>query len=360
MNIALIFGGRSGEHEVSLRSAASVYENLDKTRHDVTLIGIAKDGTWYCQQEPVIKEGALVLSKRDHQRVYMAPGKGLFLSEKTLKVDIVLPILHGTFGEDGTLQGLLDMLGIPYIGSGVAGSYLGMDKEAAKVLWINAGLPVVPYRVLRTHDTASEGFSLESWARETAKRFGYPLYVKPARAGSSVGVSRAENDAALTEALTEALKYDTKILVEPGINARELECAVIGNTSVKAFPPGEIIPVDTFYDYDAKYRNPKGANLVVTASLPENKKKEITDIAAAAYAAAEGRGFARVDLFMDKNDGRIYLNEINTIPGFTTISMFPKMCEAGGIPFPELIDRLIALGLEEFETRQKLTYSYLP
>jgi D-alanine-D-alanine ligase len=358
MNIALLFGGRSGEHEVSLRSAASVYENLDKTQYDITLIGIAKDGIWYCQQEPVIQNGSFVLSQRDHQRVYMAPGKGFFVSEKTLKVDMVLPILHGTFGEDGTLQGLLEMMGIPYIGAGVAGSYLGMDKEVAKVLWINAGLPVVPYRMLRSHETKIDGFSLDSWVGETAKRFDYPLYIKPSRAGSSVGVSRAETPEQFKAALAEALRYDTKVLVEPGINARELECSVIGNTEVTAFPPGEIIPTHKFYDYEAKYQDPDGARLDITADLPAKKKKEISDIAAAAYLTAECRGFARVDLFMDKNDGRIYINEINTIPGFTSISMFPKMCEAGGIPFSVLLDKLIVLGLEEFRIRQELTYNY--
>jgi D-alanine-D-alanine ligase len=296
------------------------------------------------------------------QKVFVVPGAGLAAEKsggktETLACDVVFPVLHGTFGEDGTVQGLLECAGLPYVGAGVLGSAIGMDKQVTKELWLREGLPVVDSITVRGSDRANQQF-MASLARKVEARFGWPCFVKPASCGSSVGASKVRDFPALEAALDLALLYDEKILVEQFIGAREIECAVLGNESPLAFPPGEIVPTHEFYDYDAKYKDPDGAALRVPAPLNPAQTDAIRALAIKAYRACEISGMARVDFFIDKRTGDILLNELNTIPGFTAISMYPRMCEAGGLPYAELLDRLIALAFQRFEKRSSLSYSY--
>ncbi|HAE21158.1 MAG TPA: D-alanine--D-alanine ligase A [Spirochaetaceae bacterium] len=359
MKIAILYGGKSGEHEVSLASAASVVREL-KSEHKLTLIGISKAGTWILQPDSIAqdaKDGAEALDLRTNgPEVLIAPGEGFRVygshGASKLSVDLVFPVLHGTFGEDGTVQGLLECAALPYVGADVQGSALGMDKDTAKRLWQFHGLTVVPF--LSVEATDDEGL-LELRA-EAEARFGWPMFVKPSRAGSSVGASRIVSAAAWLPALRDALRYDSKVLVEPFVEARELECSVLGNGVPRAFDPGEIVPSHEFYDYDAKYLDPNGAELLIPAPLETALKDELRSTAIKAYQILGLRGMARVDFFMDKKSGKLYLNELNTIPGFTSISMFPKMCEAGGLAYPELLDELIRLALERHYEKSALSY----
>ncbi len=351
-NVCILFGGRSGEHEVSCRSAASVARNLDPEKYGQVLIGIDKQGKWHLQDKPRFRRAAY----GEHLEVVgcgrpvaVVPGAGLTAGCEAIAADVVFPVLHGTFGEDGTVQGLLELAELPYIGSGVLGSSLAMDKEKTKEVWKQNGLPVVEFYTLRDADP----FSIE----DALRHFQPPLFVKPATAGSSVGITKVTSAKQLQTAVQEALRFDRKVLVEPAVEAREIECAVLGNEDAEAFVPGEVIPNHEFYSYEAKYLDPEGADLQLPADIPETLSSEVRRLAVAAFKAVECTGMARVDFFLEKESNRILLNEINTIPGFTNISMYPKMCEASGLRYSQLLDRLIELALSRHDRRQGLRYS---
>jgi D-alanine-D-alanine ligase len=375
--IAILYGGKSGEHEVSLISAASIVRNLDPAKYNLLLIGITKTGVWLLQEPSVLKkamsktsakaaaagEGGMVglPPVKTGRPVYTAPGAGLVAAAASggvepLPCDLVFPVLHGTFGEDGTIQGLLECAGLPYVGAGVLGSAVGMDKQVAKELWIREGLPVVDFIAVRKIDRTNPGF-MASLSRKIEARFGWPCFVKPACCGSSVGASKASDLAALEKALDDALLYDEKVLVEQFISAREIECAVLGNEAPKAFAPGEIVPTHDFYDYEAKYKDPNGAALRIPAPISQQQTETVMALAIRAYKACALAGMARVDFFVDKRTGNVLLNEVNTIPGFTAISMYPRLCGAGGLAYGALLDTLIDLAAKRFERRSALTFS---
>jgi len=350
--ICILYGGRSGEHEVSCRSAASVSRNLDPEKYGQVLIGIDKSGRWHLQQKPRFLSadyGERLEVVTAAEPLSVVPGQGFSTSSGAVEVDVVFPVLHGTFGEDGTVQGLMEMADLPYVGAGVLGSSLAMDKEKTKEVWRQSGLPVVDFVVVRDDSARSTAAVLD--------RLPFPLFVKPVTAGSSVGVSKVHSREELKAAISEALRYDAKVMVEPAVQGREIECAVLGNESPQAFEPGEILPTHEFYSYEAKYIDPEGAQLKLPADLPDTTSREIRELAVAAFRAVECSGMARVDFFLEENSGRILLNEINTIPGFTNISMYPKMCEASGVPYPKLLDRLIELAVQRHQLRKRLRYS---
>ncbi|MDC7232563.1 MAG: D-alanine--D-alanine ligase [Spirochaetales bacterium] len=357
LSIALLYGGRSGEHEVSLRSAASVYKHLDRDKYYIHLIGISKEGIWYLQPHPGEVADVLPLEQESQQVISVVPGKGLSSYKGPIEVDAVLPILHGTFGEDGTLQGLLEIADLPYAGADVGGSYLSMDKDITKIIWQHHGLPVVPFRSVRKAECSADDFSWSTLLTQLKKEFGMPLFVKPSQCGSSVGVSRVDQEEEFERAMTEALRYDNKVLVEPAVNAREIECSVLGNENPRTFPPGELQPSHEFYDYEAKYIDPDGAALIIPADIERETAEKVKSIAGKAYTVLGCSGMARVDFFMDKETEELYLNEINTIPGFTSISMFPLLCDAGGLAYPDLLDRMISLAIERYERKQSLSFS---
>ncbi|MCX7026224.1 MAG: D-alanine--D-alanine ligase [Spirochaetes bacterium] len=364
--IVLLYGGRSGEHEVSLVSAASILSHLDLSAYRPILVGITKKGKWVLQEEvPIPPEtgsmSGLPLAEKG-RKVYVLPGAGFAVespsgSVESLPCDLVFPVLHGTFGEDGTIQGLLECAGIPYVGAGVLGSAIGMDKQVTKELLKGAGIPVVDSILIHAADWANPGF-FPSLARKIEARFGWPCFVKPACSGSSVGTSKVSDSQTLESALFKAFLYDEKVLVEEFVFAREIECAVLGNDKPKAFAPGEVIPSHEFYDYDAKYSDPKGASFKVPAPLLAEQNEAVLACAIKAYKTLCLSGMARVDFFLDKKTGDIAVNEVNTIPGFTSISMYPMLCKDGGLPYPELIDSLIDLAFERFERRSELRFSY--
>jgi D-alanine-D-alanine ligase len=313
MNVAVLCGGRSGEHEISLRSAESIVKGLDPARYEVQRIFITPEGRW--QPHPISPEPG------------GNPG-----------IDVVFPVLHGTFGEDGTVQGLLELAGLPYVGAGVLASAVSMDKEVTKRLLAERGLPVVEYFIVAR-------------GNHNNSNLPFPLFVKPANLGSSVGISKVKNCAELEAALDLAGQYDRKILVERGITGREFECSVLGSEQPLAAVPCEVIPSRDFYDYEDKYLL-DAAKLIVPAPLAPEQTAEIQRLAVAGYQAVECEGMARVDFLMESATGKLYINEINTIPGFTSISMYPKMWEAAGVPFGQLLDRLIELALDRHRTRQ--------
>ncbi len=358
--VAILYGGRTVEHEVSCRSAASVVANLDRERYAPLLIGIDEEGAWHLQEtERYSGSGEtrfLAIEKRPESLVHVVPARGLAADGKALTVDIVFPVLHGSFGEDGTVQGLLELARLPYVGAGVLASALSMDKAAVKTVWRSAGLPIVPFMTLSTQSARSPE-RLAELAEEARGRFGLPLFVKPVSAGSSLGVARVERLEGFAAAVREALRFDTRAIVEPAIAGREIECSVTGNAGVEAYPPGEIVSRGPFYDYEAKYVDPDGARLIVPAELPAAKIEEIKRVAEAAYESAGVEGFARVDFFLEAGSGAVLLNEINTIPGFTNISMFARMCAASGLAYPQLLDKLIGLGLERHRLREAIEYS---
>lgn len=351
--IVVLFGGRTGEHEVSLRSAAAVIRNMDSNRWEPVGIGIDFDGSWYLQPSDGLypEDGSLPLLRDPGKLVSVIPGRGLSARGKGIDCACVLPVLHGTFGEDGTVQGLLEIAGLPYAGSGVLGSALGMDKEMTKLIWMQEGLPVVPFLASGADDAG--GF-----AARVETTFGFPVFVKPVRLGSSVGVSRAESPDELQAALDTAFRFDTRIMAEPEIDGREIECSVVGNRNPRAFGPGEIAPVQGFYSYQAKYVDPHGADLLIPADLPEKVRQDVRNLAVRAYTAIRASGMSRVDFFYEESSNRILLNEINTIPGFTGISMFPMLCEYDGLPFRDLVTELIELGIQRFSERKHLQFKY--
>ncbi|MCX7039791.1 MAG: D-alanine--D-alanine ligase [Spirochaetes bacterium] len=349
MTLCVLYGGKSGEHEVSLRSAASIVKNLDPSTYSVMRVGIDKSGRWHLQQSPPAPD---VLSIDQSTRTLsIVPGGGLAVDGRSLEVDCVFPVLHGTYGEDGTVQGLLDIAGIPYVGAGVLGSSVSLDKETTKRLWRDRGLPIVEFAVVRAQDSERE-------RRGAASGLGYPLFVKPCAAGSSLGASRVADEPLLAPALADALRFDTRALLERFVDAREIECSVIGNSRPRAFLPGEVIPAGShaFYDYEAKYTDPHGAALEAPARISAALQERIMRLAEAAYEAVRCEGMARVDFFLERGTDAVFVNEINTIPGFTSISMFPRMCQASGLPFGKLLDTLVELALERDRERKRLRY----
>jgi D-alanine-D-alanine ligase len=348
LTVALLFGGRSGEHEVSLRSAASVAPALLK-KHDVRPVLIDKSGRWLLQAdvEPQPSGGtpvSLASTPEDKGRLRRLPD-----GAEVARPDVFFPMLHGTFGEDGTIQGLFELAGVPYVGAGVAASAAAMDKELMKALFAHAGLPQGPWRVLRGRARAEA---------EIVRELGLPLFVKPANLGSSVAVSKVKVEGDLERALEAAFAYDTKVILEAAVDARELEVSVLGNDSPEASLPGEIVPDREFYDYDSKYSAESRTELVLPARIDTATTAEIRDLAVAAFRAVTARGYARVDFFLERPTGRLLVNEINTIPGFTSISMFPKLWELSGLAYPDLLARLVDLALEHHEARRRLRTDY--
>src|ERR1700722_6921219 len=404
IRVGVLFGGRSGEHEVSLLSAASVLNFIDKGKYEVVPIGITKDGRWLTAGDaqnlltgnaaegarstqtnlragdPDSTPAAAVLAQGESvvvppEPVHRERGLVPFQSDATLtrrasdraiNVDVIFPVLHGTFGEDGTIQGLLELADIPYIGAGVLGSAAGMDKDIMKSLFMAAGIPIVKHvTILRA-----------AWEKQPKKvhklvenKLKYPVFVKPANLGSSVGISKAHDRKELGPAIEEAAKFDRKIVIEQGVGgakqkAREIECSVLGNDEPAASVPGEIVPGKEFYDYTAKYLD-EGSQLIIPAKLTKAETRKVQELAVRAFQAVDCSGLARVDFLMEpdsqtksgKKSGKIYLNEINTMPGFTAISMYPKLWAASGLAYADLIDRLIQLGIERHEDKKKNQYS---
>jgi D-alanine-D-alanine ligase len=341
--IALLFGGRSAEHDVSLVSAGAIFRNLDPRRYKVLCLYITRAGCWKVVPSPLASRRHLERGRGLDFLPWTKKGRG-----PGLRADIYFPVLHGPFGEDGTIQGLLEMAGVPYIGAGVLGSALGMDKAASKVLLESAGLPVVPFRVILEPDwrTDRAGF-----LRLVRKEFRLPFFVKPANLGSSVGITKVKKERDAAAALETAFRYDRKAVVEKGIAGRELECSVLGNDEPEASLPGEVIPHREFYDYNDKYVDGK-TGFVIPARLPASVVARVRRLAVEAFRTLDLAGMARVDFFLERPGGRLYVNEVNTIPGFTEISMYPKLWAASGLPFPALLDRLVALGFERHRARR--------
>ena len=364
IRVGVIFGGRSVEHEVSLVSARAIIEALDPRRYEVVPIGISKAGRWLTgghryalPPDPSI--GGLVPLKdggRGSRALGVHAAGAARGGRPAGPLDVVVPIVHGTGGEDGALQGLLELAGIPYVGAGVLGSALGMDKATMKTLFRDAGLPIVDYRVVRGRDLARGS---EAIAGTLEDAFGYPCFVKPSNGGSSVGVSKARNRKDLLAGLRLAARYDRKVIVERAVDAREIEVSVLGNDEPEASVPGEIVPVNEFYDYRAKYVDP-GSRLEIPARISEEQARRAREIALRAFQALDLAGMARVDFFLDRTTEALFLNEVNTIPGFTPISMYPKLWEASGVPFPALVDRLIRLAFERHAEKRRLVTSYEP
>ncbi len=363
MNITIIYGGKSAEHEISILSASSVVRNIEE-ENTIHLIGITKDGVWYHQDDSMcllLKNNAnenLKILENEDSRISVIPGAGKHAfrtSKGVLETDVVFPVLHGSYGEDGTIQGLLEMLDLPYVGPSVMASSIAMDKEKTKILWKEAGLSVVPYVAIKKWEWNNPD-KREEFLNLAEKDFKYPLFVKPSKTGSSVGTSKANDKASLIASCEQAFKWDDKILIEKFIVARELECSVTGNEAAVVYTAGEIIPHHEFYDYNAKYIDADGATLKIPADLDYGMYKKIRYIAAKAYEALELSSLSRVDFLLDKNDGTVYLNEVNTIPGFTSISMFPKLCEASGLPYKELISTLFDLAIERHKARKSYSF----
>ncbi|MFM8394406.1 MAG: D-alanine--D-alanine ligase family protein [Acidobacteriota bacterium] len=359
IRVGVIFGGRSGEHEISLRSAESVINALDPARYEITPIGITRDGGWVTASEARLRNPFEVMARAD--RAVVLPGdptrRGLtcFSSDgaltTTIPLDIIFPVLHGTYGEDGTIQGLLEMADIPYVGCGVLASSTGMDKVIMKLLFEEAGLEGVPFlSVLRAHWEAQP----DEIEKRIIAEIGFPCFVKPANLGSSVGISRATDRETLRVALRLAARYDRKLIVEHGVDAREIEVSVLGNNDPLASLPGEIVPQTAqFYDYESKYIHTNGAELVIPVNIDPHLVTQIQEMAIRAFRAIDGAGLARVDFFLERHSNRILINEINTMPGFTSISMYPKLWEASGIRYADLLDRIINLAFERHSEKSR-------
>jgi D-alanine-D-alanine ligase len=392
LRVGILFGGRSGEHEVSLLSAASVLNAIDKDKYEVVPIGITKDGRWLTSEhaenlltgkllleprnlragDPDTTSPAAVLARGEavivppepvHRHSGLVPFQtdaGLMRrsSDRAINVDVIFPVLHGTFGEDGTIQGLLELADIPYVGAGVLGSAAGMDKDIMKSLFVAAGIPIVKHVTILRSTWENDPKKVQKLVEN---KLTYPLFVKPANLGSSVGISKAHNRKELGPAIEEAAKFDRKIVIEQGVGgkkekAREIECSVLGNDEPAASVPGEIVPGKEFYDYTAKYVD-EGSQLIIPAKLTKAETKKVQELAIAAFRAVDCSGLARVDFLMDPKTRKIFLNEINTMPGFTAISMYPKLWAASGLAYADLIDRLIQLGIERHEDKKKNQYS---
>ncbi|HVM70509.1 MAG TPA: D-alanine--D-alanine ligase family protein [Anaerolineales bacterium] len=354
LKIAVLFGGRSGEHEVSLESARSVLGVLDPGKYEVFQVGITHTGEWLTgadarsaleKEETGQLQPCTLLPDPSHPGLYALPSAGERRNagfEKITDIDVVFPVLHGTFGEDGTLQGLLEMAELAYVGAGVTGSSVGMDKGVFKEVMRAAGIPTVESIIVLRSEIKND---LEAVIRRAETVSGYPLFIKPANLGSSVGITKCSSRADVGEGLMEAAAYDRRVLVERGVDAREIEVSVLGNDAPQASVPGEVLPSREFYSYESKYVDGT-SGLLIPAPIPDETAGTIRQLAVKAYQAIDCAGMARVDFFLEKNTGRIYLNELNTIPGFTSISMYPKLWEASGLSYTRLVDRLIELALE--------------
>ncbi len=397
LRVGVLFGGRSGEHEVSLLSAASVLNAIDKKKYDVVPIGISKDGKWLVAShaerlltsgrpgqippepqrhlragDPQETEGAAVLARGEAVIVPPVPvsetSKAIAPFEASagqspvpthsIDVDIIFPVLHGTFGEDGTIQGLLELADIPYVGAGVLGSAAGMDKDVMKRLFRDAGLPIVPHLTFLRHAWRKDPKRVR---KQVERTFRYPVFVKPANLGSSVGISKVHERGELAAAMNAAADFDRKILVEESVGGakrkpREIECSVLGNDAPEASLPGEIVPAKEFYDYDAKYVD-EGSSLIIPAKLSRKLTRQVQELAIASFRAVDCAGLARVDFLLDPKGDKLFVNEINTMPGFTAISMYPKLWAASGLAYPKLIDRLIQLGLDRHAEKKQNRYS---
>jgi len=385
LRVGVIYGGRSGEHEVSLASAASVFQNLDPERYEAIAIRIEKDGRWTLPPEPprTMKAADVIAAALPSatDRVRLQPDRDLpeahlvahpggdtlmtidrpstgsgrsDMAVSGLALDVVFPVLHGPYGEDGTVQGLLELANVPYVGAGVLASAVGMDKAAMKLVFAAKGLPICDYEVVLKRDWRRDEHAV---LQRIVTRLGFPVFVKPANLGSSVGISKAKHAAELRTAIELAAQFDRKIVVEAAVpNAREIEVAVLGNDDPEASVPGEIIPSGEFYDYNAKYVS-DDSRTVIPAAIDETRAQEVRTLAIAAFKAIDGAGMARVDFLLAGDSQVLYLNEVNTIPGFTTISMYSKMWEASGLPYAQLVDRLIALAIERHAEKQELRTS---
>lgn len=358
LRVGLLFGGRSGEHEVSLASAQSVMANLDTTKYEIVPIGITKAGGWLLGYEPAqLSQADQAGSERNAVTLTGDPrlGRLIPLQRDALqladdgKLDVIFPVLHGTYGEDGTLQGLLEMANIPYVGCGVLGSALGMDKEKMKMVFQAVGLPNVEYLVYRRYLWER---SPQAILDEIEQRLGYPCFVKPVNLGSSVGITKAHNRAELADGLQMAAAYDRKMIIERGLSCRELECAVLGNEEPSASVVGEAVASNEFYDYKAKYIDNQ-SRVIIPADLTASQAEELRRQAVQAFLALDLSGLARVDFFLERETERIYINEVNTLPGFTNISMYSKLWNASGLPYPQLLDRLIELAFQRHADKQR-------
>jgi D-alanine-D-alanine ligase len=417
LRVGILFGGRSGEHEVSLLSAASILEAIDKSKYDVVPVGITRQGKWVVAGhaenllkgnakqlassarpdpagspgpqssshhlragDPEATAGAALLAKGEAVIVPPVPSSGDMHelvpfetdagdrsgpsaiastpSHELIDVDVIFPVLHGTFGEDGTIQGLLELADIPYVGAGVLGSAAGMDKDVMKRLFIADGLPIVKHVTILREDWRKDA---KKARKQIEKSLKYPVFVKPANLGSSVGITKAHGRDELGPSIDHAAEFDRKIVIEEAVGgkkgrAREIECSVLGNDKPEASVPGEIVPSDEFYTYEAKYVS-EGSQLVIPAKLNRKQTKQVREMAVRSFQAVDGAGLARVDFLLDPKSQKIYVNEINTMPGFTAISMYPKLWAATGLSYPKLIDRLIQLGLERHEEKKKNKYA---
>jgi len=359
INLGILFGGRSGEHEVSLMSAASVLSVLDKEKYNVTSIGIDKDGMWWSGKNVLQALEKGDTTTLDPVLLLPEPGKTMLYKRvksgnqkqivPMIKLDVIFPVLHGTFGEDGTLQGFFELADIAYVGAGVLGSSVGMDKGIFKDVMRSNDIPVVDWITCSRKDIEANIEGIISKCEALAK---YPLFVKPANLGSSVGITKVKNRSDLMEGLMEAAQYDRRILIEKGLNAREIEVSVMGNETCKASIAGEIKPSDEFYSYDAKYIN-ENSELCIPAPISEQLARRVHDLAIQTYEAIDCAGLTRVDFLLDRDSGDLFLNEVNTIPGFTSISMYPKLWEKSGLPYSELIDKLIEFAFERKRERNK-------
>ncbi len=359
IRVGILFGGKSAEHEVSLQSAKNVVDAIDKDKYEVSLIGIDKTGRWLLPNKSqfLLNESdpkLIKLNKENEESVALIPQSGGELTNLTndnvhTSIDVVFPILHGPFGEDGTIQGLLKLSGVPFVGAGVLGSAVGMDKDVMKRLLRDAGIPIGDFLVFKD----GENIDFD----EIVNKLGLPFFVKPANLGSSVGVNKVKDKQTFDVAIAEAFEYDTKILIEEFIDGRELECAVLGNQEPQASGIGEVIPTQEFYSYSAKYIDQNGAVLEIPAKIPEEVSEKVRELAIKTFKVLSCEGLGRVDVFL-KKDGTVLVNEINTIPGFTKISMYPQLWAVAGVSYPELITRLIELAIERFKREQKLKSSY--
>jgi D-alanine-D-alanine ligase len=353
LRVAVIYGGRSGEHEVSVVSASSIVKHLNPDKYEVVPIRIDKQGRWLAGAEaPRALSAADVVDASPTSASLHVVEPTAALDGAT--VDVVFPVLHGPYGEDGTVQGLLELANVPYVGAGVLGSAVGMDKGVMKTLFLARGLPVGPYHVVMRYEWDRDARGVTD---RVARELRYPVFVKPANLGSSVGISKARSDAELVEAMTVALQYDRKIVIETAIpQAREIECAVLGNDDPRPSVPGEIIPSREFYDYEAKYLD-DGVRLLIPAPLAQQQIEDVQRMAVTAFRALDLAGLSRVDFLMAGDTGELFINEVNTMPGFTTVSMYPKMWEASGLAYPDLLDRLITLARERHAEKQRLRTS---
>lgn len=358
LRVGVLFGGRSGEHEVSLASAASVIRALDPEKYEAVPIGISKDGRWRVgrgAQEllaEVLKSGDRVILPSDPTAATLVPLVPV-AGRPNLMVDVIFPVLHGTFGEDGTVQGLMELAGLPYVGAGVLASAVGMDKDVQKRLFEQAGLPIVPFMTVRRSAWEHKRAAI---LKAIKKEFRFPFFVKPATLGSSVGMTRVKAANEISGAMDQAAEFALKIVIERGIAGREIEVAVLGNDELFASVPGEIVPHREYYDYAAKYLE-GGTDLLIPAPLAKKLAKTLQDYAVRAFRAIDGCGMARCDFFLERRTGKIFVNELNTIPGFTSISMYPKLWEASALPYTKLIDRLIELALEMHHEKSRTKYS---